>query len=524
MRDDTDGFIHPVIGVELEHLAKMPTASRGGDGQPEGAEAALLAINRYTYPNHDELPSFGVSPVWNYYGASPDYCCFPSGGACYDDLSQVEVCTPCTRRPDEAYRYMCAQEYVLAEAVARYLETPVYVWLMNRSRRPNGGMVYRAGHINIAMRRDDLALLTGEAFGQALRAYVPFMIAAGVLLGSGAVGDEKSDEVFLCSQRLEAADTLFPSACTTTNRTLSINLRGFSESLSEDGTAIRNHVIGPQDLTVSPTTELRIALIQAATYALLRADAPPPCDLALVRPMYSALAWNRSPWREQPLERGAGLNALDVAEAGCEAISTTLERDPDAQRALPDWPRYREWMERIIAALRERDLEGSGVEWAAKRVAFADRCDPQDAIGLDILWHELMPELFTPGAAHIARDFGHAPPFDRCELERSFRTPPEDTRAYLRGHLVQRCSDAGEDVSMVNWDGLNLLDRKLRVSMPLPLGSTKAELGPLEGLSLDEILEVVEPQTGASNYRHRSRLQHHSRGGQAVRAVCPEVD
>ncbi len=519
MNVELEGLIRPTIGVELEHLAKSTPGVGWRDAQVSGVEAAIKAANQYVYPNHTPAPTHGISPAWNYYGASPDLCCLPSGGACYDDLSQVEVCTPCTLAPADAYRHMSAQEYVVARAIAEHAEDPVYLWLMNRSRKPHGrGFVYRAGHVNIAMSRVDLTLMTEEAFGQTLRAYVPFMIAAGVLLGSGAVGDENSDEVFLCSQRLEGASTIFPTAATTTNRTLSLNLRGFAESLSEDAAAIRNHVIGPQDLTLSPTSELRIALIQAATYALLRAHPPVPyADLSLARPMEAAFAWNRDPWEPQLLETGEQVTAMDMADRGCETIAAILAEDPYAATAIPDWDKYAAWLARVTSALRDHDLKGSGVEWAAKRIAFADTAEPEDAVNLDILWHEVTPELFAEEGLHIARDCGHAPPFTTEALEQTFITPPEDTRAYLRGHIVQRCIETGETVMMTNWDGLNLKDRRLRVDLPQPEACSKADLGPL----LDQILVAAQPYTESLTYQHRSRVQHHSLGTQMVQTIGP---
>jgi len=513
-------LVLPIIGNEWEHLAVTKTKQRWPDPQSQGARHVLQALNRIVFARSDTPTSHGVGTPGGYWGASADVLPLPDGSAVYIDLDQPETTSAETLDPHEAYLHLCATEYVLAQAAAECPEETL-VWLMNRSRKPHGnGYVYRAGHINVQISRDDWRMLTDECFSTVLRAYVPFVTAAAIILGSGAVGDDYDEAAFLCGQRVEAMDTIFPSHETTCNRTMSLNLRGNRDTLNDDKSRTRNHCIGPHDSTVSPTQELRIALVQAATYTLLRPmPARPYPDLSLRQPLLAAATMNRDPWRPVPLNDGRQLNALDLAEAGLEIIAGVLADDEHAAQALPHWERYDTWLRQVVEALRRRELFESGAEWAAKQVTF-EAADNQTARELDVLWHQIEPALFLPEGEHIARALGQAPPFTTEELEAAFVTPPTQTRAYLRGHIIQRCIEDSERIQMCDWDGLNLPKRNVRLALPTPEDGSREKVGDLEGLSLDEILDgPAEPYSSALSYTHRYRTQHHVRtGGKIVSA------
>jgi hypothetical protein len=513
-------LVLPIIGNEWEHLAVTRTRQRWPDPQSQGARHVLQELNRLVFPSDTAPTTHGVGPPGGYWGASADLLPLPNGGAVYIDLEQPEVTSPETLDPREAYLHLCATEYLVAQAAAQCAEE-TFVWLMNRSRKPrNQGFVYRAGHINVQVPRDYWTLLTDECFATVLRVYVPFLTAAAVLLGSGAVGDDYDDEAFLCGQRLEAVETIFPSHETTCQRTMSLNLRGNRETLNADTTRTRNHCIGPHDTTVSPTQELRIALVQAATYALLRPlPARPHPDLSLRQPLLAAATMNRDPWQPVPLNDGRALSALDLAEAGLEVIADVLSDDEHAATALPRWRYYDSWLRHTVDALRRHELLDSGAEWAAKRVTF-EEADNQTARELDVLWHQIESALFEPDGQHLARALGHAPSFTPGELQAALAAPPAATRAYLRGHVTQRCIAEDERLQMCDWDGLNLPRRRSRLALPTPEDCSHERLGDLAGLSLDEILAgPAEPYRSELSYAHRYRTQHHVRhGGKVVSA------
>ena len=513
----------PILGNEWEHLAVTRTTQRWPDPQAQGARHVLKALNERVFGDEPAPTTYGLSTPGGYWGASADLLPLPDGGAVYIDLDQPEVTSCETLDPHEAYLHLCATEYMLAQAAAECPQETL-VWLMNRSRKSRGtGYVYRAGHINVQMGRDDWRLLVGECFSTVLRAYLPFVTAVAVLLGSGAVGDDYDETAFLCGQRLESMETLFPSHETTFQRTISLNLRGNRETLNDDASRTRNHCIGPHDTTVSPTQELRIALVQAATYALLRpAPARPYPDLSLRQPLLAAAVMNRDPWRPVPLNDGRSASALDLAEQGLETIAAVLQDDEHAAEALPHWQHYDRWLRQDIDALRRRDLFASGVEWAAKKMTF-EAADNRTARELDVLWHQIEPALFAPEGQHIARVLGHAPPFTPLQLAEAFTTPPKGTRAYLRGHIAQRCITEGERLQMCDWDGVNLPRRSARLSLPTPEDCSLARTGDLDGLSLDEILDgPAAPYRTELSYTHRYRTQHHVRsGGKVVSAPAP---
>lgn len=521
METATD-VVMPVIGVETEHLAVVADVGRMRDAQAEGARSVLLAANRFVFPNNDPATDYGVDPAYGYWGASDDTLPLPSGGGLYNDLEQPELNSAEALTPRAAYLSMLAGEYALAQALGLCTQ-PTLLWLMNRSPKPAGkGYVYRAGHINVQISRSDWEVLTHDAYASVLRAYLPFTLAASVLLGSGAVGDAEDEAAFLCCQRVEGAETIFPNHHTTIQRTLGLNLRGNDETLTLNKARTRNHAIGPHDSTVSHTHELRLAVVQGASYALLRAMPHRPYpDLTLQRPLAAAHILNRNPWATVALDDGRRLNAMDLVEAGVDAIDAFLAEDEYAAVALPDWAAYAAWLKRIVDALRRRDLAGSGVEWAAKKQAFAD-LSPEVAHDLDILWHQVEPALFADDGEHLARDCGHGPAFTEAQLRDALVTPPQETRAYLRAAVVQRCTESAEKVQMCDWDGLNLPARGKRISLPTPEDCSLAQLGPLESVSLDEILEGPAAEFCRTlTYNHRYRAQHHVRSSGNATALYP---
>lgn len=532
-----DQEVRPTIGKENEHVCRDTRVVRADLSQRRGAEAALTALCDRLYPNQSRPPVYGMYRNLYEDSCGSGYCAAAGeslapvcdGSAAYLDLSQLELSSAECLGVQELYRHILATEYLAACAVDE-AELPVCMFLMNRSRTAEGtGHVYRAGHINVMVRRNFFSEMAGESFGLLMRAYTPALLAAGVLLGSGCVADEGDEDVepgkVLCSQRLCAQSCIYPSFETTRSRSFTLNLRGFAEPLADSRiapVAVRNHVIGPQDSTVAPVEELRLFLTQAASYLLLRTDLPLP-DLTLAHPLQAGALWNQDPWAPVALANGGMMNALDMAEAALQGMAELLEALGTGDWALPGWQRYVAWYTRIIDLLRKLDLAGAAehLEWLAKHLAF-EGLDPETAQNVDVLYHEITPELFREGGDHVARDLGLAPRLTEDDLTEVLCTPPDDTRAYLRGHLARAASDAGEEIEMTGWDAVSFRHRRVTVCMPQAEMCRRADLGLLEGLELSEILDAAGEFTVPYTYGRR-RTQHHQISGNQAKAIVPKA-
>lgn len=101
-----------------------------------------------------------------------------------------------------------------------------------------------------------------------------------------------------------------------------------------------------------------------------------------------------------------------------------------------------------------------------------------------------------------------------AEIEPYITTPPEDTRAYLRGTLLARF---GEYVSHADWAEVSFrepyMTHDFYVALPDPLSGTRAQVEPLlEGVStLQELLNALKPIT-RSYYRSYGTYQSYSYG------------
>ncbi len=530
--------VRPSIGKENEHVCRDARIPGADLSQRRGAEAAQTALCELLYPNQSRPPIYGLyrnlyEGSWGdcggSYAAGETLAPLFDGSAAYLDLFQLELSSAECLRADELYRRIVATEYLAARAVAT-AELPVHTFLMNRSLNGDGnGHVYRAGHINVMVRRAFFSEMAGESFGMLLRAYVPALLAAGVLLGSGCVADEADEDMepgkVLCSQRLCAQSCVYPSFETTRSRSFTLNLRGLAEPMSDsriEPAAIRNHVIGPQDSTVAPIEELRLFLTQAVSYLFLRTDLPLP-DLTLAHPLQAGVIWNQDPWSEVALANGRRMNALDMAEASLEGMAGVLGRLGTADWALPGWSGYADWYTHIIDLLRRLEFEAAAghLEWVAKSLAF-DGLEPEIARDVEVLYHEITPDLFVEGGEHLARDLGLAPPFSEEELLSTLTTPPEDTRAYLRGHLARAASEAGEEIEMVGWDAVSFRHRRVTVCMPQAEMCTRADLPDLSGMDLDEILQAAADFTVPYTFGQR-RTQHHQIRGGTAKAIVPKA-
>jgi len=149
----------------------------------------------------------------------------------------------------------------------------------------------------------------------------------------------------------------------------------------------------------------------------------------------------------------------DIVEKWAEVLDA-LERDPSELADRIDWV--------IKHVMIERFMERKGLEWG----------DPQVQL-LDLQYHDLRPEK---GLYYLLERQGKVVRIvTDQEITRAITEPPEDTRAYFRGHCLKRF---GDEVFGVNWDSISFGigdDPIKRVLMAEPLKGSKQHV--------DELLE-----------------------------------
>ena len=126
----------------------------------------------------------------------------------------------------------------------------------------------------------------------------------------------------------------------------------------------------------------------------------------------------------------------------------------------------------IKQVMIERFMERKGVDWESPQVQM-----------LDLQYHDMRPEK---GLYHLLERQGQVRRVVTDEeIMRAITEPPEDTRAYFRGHCLKRY---GDQVFGVNWDSISfgIGDEPIkRVMMAEPLKGSKAHVADLLARSTD---------------------------------------
>ena len=409
--------------ADAGETADPPPAPWGSRARPSAAEAALPRATTAVLVN---------------------------GARFYVDHAHPEYSSPEVLTPRDALIWDRAGEVVARRAMTALGDegdrdgTPVEI-VLYKNNVDGKGAAY-GSHENYLVRRD-------VPFEELAAVLTPFLVTRPVIAGAGRVGIGQRSEHpgFQFSQRADYVESEI-GLQTTFNRPI-INTR--DEPHADNARWRRLHVINgdanrfdvPIYLKVATTDLLLWFLEQAYTEgsgrfkeALARLK-----DLAIIGdPVEEHWALSHDPSLSHELRTQAGaMTALEVQRAILDAVSPAVTRVEDAQahRALALW-------RQVLDALEQWRHDGSGpaaqmVEWVAKyelceglrRRSGTGWDDPRLA-ALDIQWADLRPgrsvvdKLDAAGRIHrLATD---------AEIQRAADTPPEGTRAAVRGTAIRR--------------------------------------------------------------------------------------
>ena len=398
----------------------VPPAPWGSRARPSAAEAALPRATTAVLVN---------------------------GARFYVDHAHPEYSSPEVLTPRDALIWDRAGEVVARRAMTALDEgsadAPAQI-VLYKNNVDGKGAAY-GSHENYLVRRD----VPFEALAEVL---TPFLVTRPVLVGSGRVGIGQRSERpgFQISQRADYVESEI-GLQTTFNRPI-INTR---DEPHADARWRRLHVINGDANRFDVPIYLKIATTDLLLWFLEQAytEGSDRFTEALTRlrrltiigdPVEEHWALSHDPTLSHELRTQSGsMTALAIQRAFFDAISPAVTRVEDAQahRALALW-------RQVLDALEQWRHDGAGpaaqmVEWVAKyelceglrRRSGTGWDDPRLA-ALDIQWADLRPgrsvvdRLDAAGRIHRL--------VSEAEIQRAADTPPEGTRAAIRGTAIRR--------------------------------------------------------------------------------------
>jgi proteasome accessory factor A len=296
-------------------------------------------------------------------------------------------------------------------------------------------------HENYLVSRD-------TSFGYLVETLIPFLVTRQIFTGAGRVHRGPEGCQYHLSQRaLHISDEL--SGSTVSGRPI-INTR--DEPHADAGRFRRLHVIVGDSNMSEVTTYLKVGT--TALVLDMIEDGYLSRDLRLESPIAALRAISADPLlRERvPLRCGRSYTALEIQWIYLEASEDHVRRlggDPRAAAVLSRW--------RAVLAQLTADPMGARreVDWVIKR-ALIDRYiegrqssleDPRAAL-LDLQYHDVQSDR---GLYHLLARHGEVERLVSDEaVERARHSPPQTTRARLRGDFIRRATLQGREFQ-VDW-------------------------------------------------------------------------
>jgi proteasome accessory factor PafA2 len=402
-----------------------------------------------------------------------------NGARYYVDHAHPEYSCPEVTNPHELVVHEKAGERIveISRREACALLPEGMQMLIHKNNSDHKGNSY-GSHENYLMDRR-------TSFKQIVEHLMPFFVTRQVYSGAGKVGSE--NRAHRCDYQLSQRADFFETevALDTMVKRPIINTR--DEPHADREKYRRLHVI-VGDANMS---EYTIWLRQGTTALVLSMieDGAVSRDLSLRDPVRAIKEVSHDPSLKQTVElqNGKRLTAVQL-----QAEYLELAQRYAAGRQLEPW--YGETIEEwgiVLAALERDPMElADRIDWVIKKVMierFMERkgvdWESAQVQMMDLQYHDIRPEK---GLYHLLERQGQVRRVvTDGEIMRAITEPPEDTRAYFRGHCLKRY---GDQVFGVNWDSISfgVGDEPIkRVLMAEPLKGSKAHVAELLQRSRD---------------------------------------
>ena len=389
-----------------------------------------------------------------------------NGARLYVDHAHPEYSSPEVTSPHAAVVWDRAGELVMREVVERLAEPGPGINLYKNNTDGKGASY--GTHENFLVSRR-------TPFDRIIAGLIPFFVARQVMCGAGRVGIGQDSEVagYQISSRSDFFEA--PVGLETTFKRPIINTR--DEPHADPDVWRRLHVIigdanqaDVANLLKVGSTSLVLSLIEAGGIDR---------SLEVLHPVEALKVLSHDPTCRATVRMrdGRDLTGVQILTEYLEMATAHVERegsDPAIDEVLHHW-------ERVLGLLAGDPLDAAAdIDWVAK-LALLERYRERDSLtwgdprltAIDIQFSDVRP---AKGIFHALESKGRITRLTTDEEVRAaVSTPPEDTRAWLRGRTVETF---GEHVVSASWDSLVLrlprAGRVARLSLIDPLANGRA--------------------------------------------------
>ena len=293
---------------------------------------------------------------------------------------------------------------------------------------------------------------------------VAFLVSRQLVAGAGKLLQREGRTVFNLTQRAEHIWDGFSSA-TTRSRPI-INSR--DEPHADSARYRRLHVIVGDSTMSDATTLLKVGSAHLVLRMIEAGESFPRMHLANQVKAIRDVSADPSGQAVIELQGGGSMSALAMQRLFLERAAAFVERegDPDASIAevLDLW-------QRALDAVETQNFSGvdTEIEWVIKRrllTEYAQRhgleLDDPRLAQLDLTFHDIRAGR---GLFGLLKKAGRVRRLvDDARIAGAVTTPPQTTRAKLRGDFVREARAAGRDFT-VDWVHLKLNDQAGRTIM-----------------------------------------------------------
>lgn len=383
-----------------------------------------------------------------------------NGARLYVDHAHPEYSSPEVTNPRDIVTWDRAGDRVAEEAVKQLLTTgqPVDLYKNNTDSK---GASYGT-HENYLVDRN-----TG--FEKIVEGLLPFFATRQIFCGAGKVGIGREGEEpgFQISQRAD-----FFEECVgleTTLRRPIVNTR--DEPHADPVKYRRLHVIIGDATLAEVATFVRFGST-SLVLSLIEQGLAPVIELADPVTALQTVSHDLSLSAPLELADGSTMTALEIQRAFYTAAAEAADpSDEQTAQVLAEW-------DRLLTGLATDPMSlADSIDWVGK-LALMNSYRQRE--GLD--WNSPKLALIDVQYTDVRQEKGlfyrleRAGRFRRLttdeEVERAMTTPPEDTRAYLRGTVVDRLR---EDLVAASWESIVMRrgDSAVRIPMSEPLKGTR---------------------------------------------------
>ena len=392
-----------------------------------------------------------------------------NGARLYVDHAHPEYSSPEVTSPRDAVVWDRAGELVMREIVGRLAQREPGINLYKNNTDGKGASY--GTHENYLVAR-------ATPFDRIVSGLTPFFVARQVMCGAGRVGIGQESE--RAGYQIASRSDFFEAevGLETTFKRPIINTR--DEPHADPDQWRRLHVIigdanqaDVANLVKLGSTSLVLRLVEAG--AIDR-------DLEVLHPVESLKVVSHDPTCRATvrLRDGRDLTAVQILTEYLEMATAFVQRegsDPATDEVLQHW-------ERLVGLLAGDPMDAAAdIDWVAK-LALLQRYLDRDGLAwddhrlraIDIQWSDVRPDK---GIFHKLEAGGRITRLTSDEeVSAAVATPPADTRAWLRGRIVEAF---GPQVISASWDSVVLrlprAGRVARLSLldPLAFGREATE-------------------------------------------------